>query len=86
MNHLIATRQQKRAISHEETVQASAMGQAKQEMRVDEELATTAARREWGVEKHKMKIEDLGTAPGYDVNGFDRNSGQLPSYREALKN
>ena len=86
VNHIIETRQQKQALAREEIVQPRALEEVKQERGVDERLAKELARKEWEVEKLKSKIEDLGMGVGDGVDWAGRSRGDLPSYREALKN
>lgn len=76
VNHFIESRQQKQALARGQYVQPRALEQGKQEMGVD------MGRGEWVDEKQNLRIEDLGTG----VDRVARNSVELPSYREALKN
>ena len=76
VNHFIESRQQKQALDQGQYIQPRALEQGEQEIGVD------IKRGEWVDEKQKLRIEDLSMG----VDRVARNSVELPSYREALKN
>jgi hypothetical protein len=80
VNHFIKSREQKQALARGEFVQPKALEEQKQELGDVRGVQGGG----WVDEKQQLRMENLGA--GIDRVGTNRNSVDLPSYREALKN
>jgi hypothetical protein len=83
VNHIVEHREQKLALARGMFVQPhGALEGGKPEMDVDSAVARDLARSEWVDEKQRLGRDGVGLG----VDRVERESGQLPSYGEALKN